>query len=616
MTNISKSRFQSGLQCEKKIYFDTYQNELKSEPSAEQMARFRMGHTIGLLAQNVFPNGKDANEDINQDWGVAIQRTRDWLASGESTIYEASFSFEGGFAAVDILNRKDGELHLIEVKSSTELKDYYIDDAAYQYFVMQKAGHKPDRVFVMYVNKAYVKRGNPVWQEFFKLEDITDRVKAAQIQIELKHKEFITMLRSRIEPDKSIGSHCSNPYPCTYKAHCFRHLPENHVFKLRSSYGKSEKLYKMGINDLTEIPEDFKLSHTQMLQVRGLKYEESYLDPKNLKKFLETIEEPIYFFYFETIDPMIPILEGSSPAQKIAFQYSCHQTDKKGNIVSHRVFLANPEDFSDATGIDPRKKMIEQLKQDIGLTGSVMTYFASFEKGRLEEMAKAFPEDREFLENLIKRIIDLYVPFQSGWYYKPEMKGSASIKSVLPSIAPEFTYSNLAISHGGLASETFMKMVDHTYEGDIAAEIQNLLDYCERDTEGMVVIYRHLIKVMIKFESMEEEIIRLARAYKQIDETSPDHIKEAEILEEKAFDIIMSYGQEMNYIRDEDSFNSDGEDGEEEMNQEEERMLLSALCLKKADIAELMWCLNQHFWPEANSNKKNFLKKLRASAKK
>ena len=81
-----------------------------------------------------------------------------------------------------------------------------------------------------------------------------------------------------------------------------------------------------------------------------------------------------------------------------------------------------------------------------------------------------------------------------GWYYKPEMGASASIKSVLPSIAPEFSYSDLEIGNGGLASNTFLSMIQNSFEGDRQLTTKHLLAYCERDTEGMVVIYRHLVE--------------------------------------------------------------------------------------------------------------------------
>lgn len=70
---------------------------------------------------------------------------------------------------------------------------------------------------------------------------------------------------------------------------------------------------------------------------------------------------------------------------------------------------------------------------------------------------------------------------------------SASIKSVLPALASQFSYDDLAISNGGDASETFLAMLTKTFEGDYPATIKDLLKYCERDTYGMVIIWRDLV---------------------------------------------------------------------------------------------------------------------------
>lgn len=72
------------------------------------------------------------------------------------------------------------------------------------------------------------------------------------------------------------------------------------------------------------------------------------------------------------------------------------------------------------------------------------------------------------------------------------MGKSASIKSVLPALAPEFSYADLPIGNGGDASETFLAMINDTFEGDIEETRQHLLRYCERDTYGMVVLWRVL----------------------------------------------------------------------------------------------------------------------------
>lgn len=72
------------------------------------------------------------------------------------------------------------------------------------------------------------------------------------------------------------------------------------------------------------------------------------------------------------------------------------------------------------------------------------------------------------------------------------MGSSASIKSVLPAIAPELSYKDLETSNGGDASSTFIAMIEGTFNGNIEVSRNHLLDYCNRDTLGMVIIWQEL----------------------------------------------------------------------------------------------------------------------------
>ena len=80
------------------------------------------------------------------------------------------------------------------------------------------------------------------------------------------------------------------------------------------------------------------------------------------------------------------------------------------------------------------------------------------------------------------------IPFQQKWYYTPEMKGSYSIKHVLPALVPELSYNSLEINDGGNASNTFLSMVNGTFKGNEPQIRKNLLEYCKLDTYAMVKI--------------------------------------------------------------------------------------------------------------------------------
>jgi hypothetical protein len=489
---LSKSRFISGIQCEKKLYFDVHRKELKPPLTEQQETLFATGSEIGLLAQLYFSGGFDASPESYLDFSKSIADTKSWIETGIATIYEAAFSQEGIMSAVDILHHENGKRWAIEVKSSTSVKAYHLTDASLQYWVMQKSGFAPDKFILMHINNKYVKNGEINPKELFTLQDITEQVVNKQSWVTENIDRLKNMLKIKEEPSIEIGKHCDSPFDCGYKHHCWKHIPEKSVFSLYSPRGKEWKLYESGILMLSDIPESTILNHRQELQINGIKDGASYIDQTAIDVFLSDWQFPLYFFDFETIFPTIPVLDGTRPFQQVPFQYSLHIVSKINEEPIHKEFLAHPEDFSNKNSVDPRKQLIEQLKKDIGSTGSIVAYNATFEISILKNLAVAFPEEKVFIDQLIDRFVDLLIPFRKAWYYLPKMGGSASIKSVLPAIAPNFNYSDLEISNGGDASNIFLSMIKNQSTREEKLTRRNLKEYCKRDTYGMIVLWQEL----------------------------------------------------------------------------------------------------------------------------
>ena len=123
----------------------------------------------------------------------------------------------------------------------------------------------------------------------------------------------------------------------------------------------------------------------------------------------------------------------------------------------------------------------------------VLTPF--FERGKLNDLIDVFPEYSNELTGIVNRLKDLMIPFQQKWYYTPEMRRSYSIKYVLPALVPELSYNDLDIKEEGTASNTFLSMVNKTFEGDVKETRKQLLEYCELDTFAMVKILQKLLQV-------------------------------------------------------------------------------------------------------------------------
>jgi hypothetical protein len=103
------------------------------------------------------------------------------------------------------------------------------------------------------------------------------------------------------------------------------------------------------------------------------------------------------------------------------------------------------------------------------------------------------PELALDLREVAGRLIDL-LPVTRAAYYHRDMKGSWSIKAVLPTIAPTLDYRGLEdVQEAGAAQLAFLQL----HEGRLppsrdAALRKALLEYCKRDTWGLVVLRRFL----------------------------------------------------------------------------------------------------------------------------
>jgi hypothetical protein len=215
--------------------------------------------------------------------------------------------------------------------------------------------------------------------------------------------------------------------------------------------------------------------------VESFKSGREIIDLNNIQLFLADLLYPLYFMDFETFQTAVPLYDGAKPYQQIPFQYSIHYKEYQTAPLKHFEFLAE-------TSGDPRIPFIEKLLNDINGKGDIIVYNKAFEITRLKELARDFPKYSKQINLLISRIKDLMLPFQKRFYYKPEMKGSHSIKNVLPALVPSLNYSGLNISEGSMASLSFEQLL---YEDDLfrVNEIRkDLLEYCKLDTLAMVKI--------------------------------------------------------------------------------------------------------------------------------
>jgi hypothetical protein len=293
------------------------------------------------------------------------------------------------------------------------------------------------------------------------------------------------MLTNPEIPVIDIGPHCSDPYGCGFIGHCWKHLPENSIFSYKGLKAKTQwDLYNQSIYLVENIPDNRPLNQLEQLVVYTQKNQTSHINQEAIHSFVSNLNYPLYFLDFETLFMVsIPIYDNSSPFQQIPFQYSLHIKNDPDEKVEHKQFLAE----ADRT-VDPRIAFIERLIDDLGTHGDIIVFNATFEKGRLKEIRNMLPQYSKQIDNFLNRVIDLMNPFRSRHYYTHNMKGSYSIKKVLPALIPQLSYDGMDIADGGAASNAFMSLLDETDPETILKTRHNLLKYCELDTFAMVRI--------------------------------------------------------------------------------------------------------------------------------
>lgn len=487
---LSKSQFLRGLQCHKSLWFRKYKPDLIAPPDESQQVIFDTGTEVGKLARRLFPDGEEIIYE-ERSLNEKIKQTKKLINNGVKTIYEATFSHNNVLVMVDILHKGRRGLEIYEVKSSTEVKDVNISDLSVQYYVLSGCGFTISKASLVYINTEYVRKSKLDIKKLFCITNFTKEVKENQKSVNSQLRKMRIMLKEKC-PDIDIGERCSDPYHCDFTEHCWKHIPEYSIFNIsRLKWAKRFDLYRKGILKFKDIPKDYHLSKNQRLQVETELTNKTVINKKGIKEFLKTVYYPLYFLDFETFMPAIPLYNGIRPYQKIPFQFSLHCLENKKAKLKHYEFLAKE-------GIDQREEIGKRLTKLIPGKACVIAYNMSFEKGVLTNLAEEFPKYSKKLFKRRDNIIDLMIPFQKKYYYTNKMKGSHSIKKVLPTLLPDLTYEGMAISGGGEAMNTYATLHLLKDKKEVKKIRKDLLEYCKLDTFAMVKLLERLRDVIKK----------------------------------------------------------------------------------------------------------------------
>jgi hypothetical protein len=473
---LSKSRYLLGLRCHKLLWLDEHEHD-ETPPDTESQFRLREGTAVGERARAVMGDGVLVKSpDFAPE--LKLAETQRALDSGAALIFEATFTAGGATVRTDILRRTADGFDLIEVKSSTSIKDEQLAEVAMQLWVLRAAGLAVPRAFLMHLNSEC---RFPDLSNLFVTEDVTGQVEPMLADVARELAAQIAMLDGP-KPETAFGPYCKRPDPCARFGECWSTFSEHHVHTLYRIQWKSiEKNLAAGRDTIDKMDESMTTVIPAKRQIRSVRTRERIVEP-GLGAALDTLKAPVAWLDFETVGLAIPAWPGCAPFTQVPVQFSVHwtgRTDPPDN--RHQAYLA-------VAGEDPRPALAAELVRVCDNAATIVAYYASFEKGCIERLAEAVPVHADALRRINDRIVDL-LPIVRDHVYDLAFHGSFSLKKVLPALVPALSYDDLDVKDGGSATVLLAQLLldPERIGGDeaVAKLRRQLLAYCERDTEAM-----------------------------------------------------------------------------------------------------------------------------------
>jgi len=492
---ISKSNYLQYLKHPAWVWLEKHDKYKLPAIDADTQAIFDEGNLFESYAEKLFPDGvaleykTNGNFDFDK-YKILPDVTKKAIEDKTRVLFQGRLEVDDITCIFDVLERnKDGTYNLYEIKSSTAPKKDHEHDLAFQTIVLERSGLNIKNIFIIHVNREYVRNGEIDHSEITTITEISSAVRSIIDETAVNIEKAKAVIESVEMPDPSpryVGLNAFGDWLKIYKA-LNSNLDKYSVYHLSSPGARRiEHFEDNEIFSIKDIPEDDNLTVKQRHQMQTTKSGERIINQSEIRTFLKTFRFPLYFLDYETLGGVIPQYDGTRPYQQIPFQYSLHILESPDAELKHKEYLHTDNTL-------PVNHLINQLKKDINTKGSVVVWCEGFEKGCNKTMAEFIPKDAKFLYNLNDRIVDLMTPFMKDWFVDKDFFGSASIKMVLPVVIPSLSYKDLNISGGITAQRIWTEtIIDGKNQDNKEQIMEDLLKYCNLDTLAMVEIWRIL----------------------------------------------------------------------------------------------------------------------------
>lgn len=496
MDPISKSTFLQFQICPKDTWLRLHRPDFVENFALTEFDKHLLeeGNEVEAHARQLFPGG--ALVSVTGD--AAVEETRRLMESQTDIIFQATFLAAGFYAKCDVLKQgaEPGTWDVYEIKGTNSRKEGnedrdHISDLAFQKQVLTLAGVTVGRAFIVHLNKEYVRSGALDIVALFTVADSTELLDKALSDIAREMEAARQYLNQENEPGVGCDCHLyGRSRHCRTFAYSHPYVPEyavHDIARIGQSRKKLEDLVNKRIYAIGDVPDDYKLSDAQLLQIRAHKTGRPIIDRRAITDVLGQYIFPLHFLDYETYAPAIPSFDGYSPYRRIPFQLSLHVLREDGSEPEHVEFLHLDRS-------DPTLAVAGILGEHIGSDGTVIAWYAPFERGVNKEIGERLGGAHAArMEQINGRMQDLRDIFSKQHFVDPGFRGGTSIKDVLPVLVPELSYESLAIRDGTMASERWWAMTEAgTADAERAAIAEALKAYCRQDSYAMFAIWRML----------------------------------------------------------------------------------------------------------------------------
>ena len=485
---LTKTLINSGLQCEKKLWFDFH------DPIDEDNALFHIGNRFTKEVRKNYGEGADLSENNPE---LALSETAKFIKNENiKVIYEGAFVYSDTLVRADVLIRKNDSWELLEAKSSKEPKDEHIDDIAIQSYIIKSSKKiKISKVKLIHINGEFTYQGDNDYSDLISDEcELSDKILSREKLVQTYIDKFKPIADKKYpKPKIETGDHCLKPHKCIYLARCNSLKQPSNItpISILPFVGKKlEKKYKdKGIIDLKDIP-SAELNPSQRIIQKAHKKNEPDINP-GVGKILKEFKWPFYFMDFETVTQGKPIIKGTQAYYPLPFQWSVHKWDSQTDKINDGMSFLN---FSDQ---NIEKKFIESLLDAVGSKGTVFAHNASTEINVIKKLKEkdSCKDFSEKIDNLVARVVDTLSIVKNN-FYSPVMNGDYDLKTIIKAIPSDVSYEEKDNIAGGNEAQLawFIYTDPKTSNDDKEKQIKLLKAYCAKDTLAIYYLIKHLLK--------------------------------------------------------------------------------------------------------------------------